>query len=273
LNPAALDYALRWGYEAVAVVEANQPPPGSGITWISPRGLCLSNLGVTLHVKFEVQGDAAALQEVIAVSRAAVEATADDDPRLAMRMSYLGVALFRLYEWTGDTDALREAVHWDQEAVRIARDTAAAGGPPPRANGSRPTLVERLAWKATFKPGEIPLYLAILGTALQQWPVAARDREPLEKAIGYGMAAVADTRNGDPRRAEYLSRVAGAWRIGDAVQPPRQRRDPPSADREGDVLVMGGAGQRAGEVPGVGAHGYPPRTMQAGMDAWMAWAA
>ena len=54
---------------------------------MSPAGLCLSNLGVTLHVKFEAQGDEAALEQGIAVSRAGVEATADKDPRSAMRMT------------------------------------------------------------------------------------------------------------------------------------------------------------------------------------------
>ena len=40
---------------------------------------------------------------------------------------------------------------------------------------------------------------------------------------------------------------------------PSQRRDPPGADREGDVLVVRGAGQRPGEIPGVGAHCHPAR--------------
>jgi len=214
LDPAALGEALRWGYEAVAVLEANRPARGSGITWMSPRGLCLANLGVTLHVKFEVYGDGAALEEGITVSRTAVEATADDDPRLAMRINYLGIALFRWYEWTGDTEALREAVHWNREAVRVARVVAAADGPPHRANGRRPTLAERIAWRVTFNPGELSFYLASLGITLQQWSAAERDRESLEEAVEVGIAAVAATPHDDPRHAEYLSYVSGAYRIG-----------------------------------------------------------
>jgi CHAT domain len=213
LDRSALDHALRLGRGAVALSQAGQPAWESGITWMSPVGLCLSNLGVTLHVKFETQGDEAALEEGIAVSRAAVEATADEDPRLAMRMNYLGVALFRWYEWTGDTQALREAVDWNREAVRVARATAAVGGPPPHANGSRPTFAERLAWRATFNPGEIPFYQATLGMALQQWAGAEHDLKAGKDAVESGMAAVADARNRDPRRAEFLSCVAGAWRI------------------------------------------------------------
>ena len=46
--------------------------------------------------------------------------------------------------------------------------------------------------------------------------------------------------------------------LADAVQEPPQRRDALGADREADVLIMGGAGQRPGEVPGVGAQRHPP---------------
>ena len=46
--------------------------------------------------------------------------------------------------------------------------------------------------------------------------------------------------------------------VGDAGQQPPQRRDPLGADREADVLIVGGAGQRPGEVPGVGAQRHPP---------------
>lgn len=213
LDRGALDQAQRLGRRAVALSQAPQQAWESDITWMSPAGLCLSNLGVTLHVKFETQGDEAALEEGIAVSRAAVEATADEDPRLAMRMNYLGVALFRWYEWTGDTQALREAVDWNREAVSAVRAIAAVGGPPPHANGSRPTFAERLAWRATFNPGEIPFYQAMLGMALQQWAGAEHDLKAGDEAVETGMAAVADTRNRDPRRAEFLSYVAGAWRI------------------------------------------------------------
>jgi tetratricopeptide (TPR) repeat protein len=214
LERGALDHALQLGRGAVALSQAPQPTWESGITWMSPAGICLSNLGVTLHVKFEAQGDEAALEQGIAVSRASVEATADKDPRLAMRMNYLGVALFRWYEWTGDTQALREAVDWNRKAVRVARATAAVGGPPLRANGSRPTFAERLAWRATFNRGEIPFYQAMLGMALQQWAGAEHDLKAQEEAVESGMAAVADTKKRDPRRAEFLSYVAGAWRIG-----------------------------------------------------------
>ncbi len=47
--------------------------------------------------------------------------------------------------------------------------------------------------------------------------------------------------------------------VGEAGQQPPQRRDPPGADREADVLAVGGPGELPGEVPGVGAHGHPPR--------------
>ena len=47
--------------------------------------------------------------------------------------------------------------------------------------------------------------------------------------------------------------------VGDPGQQPPQRRDPPGADREGDLLVVRGAGQLPGEVAGVGAHGHPAR--------------
>ena len=44
-------------------------------------------------------------------------------------------------------------------------------------------------------------------------------------------------------------------RLGDAVQQPPQRRDAPGADREEDVLVVRGAGNLPGEIPGVDAGG------------------
>jgi hypothetical protein len=47
--------------------------------------------------------------------------------------------------------------------------------------------------------------------------------------------------------------------FADPVEQPPQRGDAPGADGEADVLVMGGAGQRAGEVPAVRAHRYPQR--------------
>ena len=59
--------------------------------------------------------------------------------------------------------------------------------------------------------------------------------------------------------------------LGDAGQQPPQRGDPLGADREADVRVVSGAGQRAGEVPGVGAHRHPARSpgplRQAGQSA------
>ena len=62
--------------------------------------------------------------------------------------------------------------------------------------------------------------------------------------------------HGDLRIA-HVDRVAPAV-LGDAIQQPPQRGDPLGADRERDVLVVGGAGQRPGEVPGVGAQRHPP---------------
>ena len=110
--------------------------------------------------------------------------------------------------------ARREAVDWNRKAIRVARAIAAAGGPPPRSNGSRPTFAERLAWRATFNRGEIPFHQATLGMALQQWAGAEHDLKAQEEAVESGMAAIADTKKRDPRRAEFLSCVAGAWRIG-----------------------------------------------------------
>ena len=46
--------------------------------------------------------------------------------------------------------------------------------------------------------------------------------------------------------------------VGEVGQQPPQRRDPPGADREADVRVVGGAGELPGEVARVGAHGHPP---------------
>jgi hypothetical protein len=48
--------------------------------------------------------------------------------------------------------------------------------------------------------------------------------------------------------------------FGDPGQQPPQRRDPLGPDREADVRVMGGAGQRPGEIPRVGAHRHPARS-------------
>jgi len=41
--------------------------------------------------------------------------------------------------------------------------------------------------------------------------------------------------------------------VSDAAQQPPQWRDPLGADRERDLLLMGGAGQLPREVPGVAA--------------------
>ena len=60
------------------------------------------------------------------------------------------------------------------------------------------------------------------------------------------------------RSAEPLAGVMPGV-LGDPGQQPPQRRDPPGADREADVRVVGGAGQLPGEVPGVGAHRHPAR--------------
>jgi hypothetical protein len=48
--------------------------------------------------------------------------------------------------------------------------------------------------------------------------------------------------------------------LGDPAEQPPQRGDPLGADREGDALVVGGTGQRAGEAAGVGAHRHPARS-------------
>ena len=48
--------------------------------------------------------------------------------------------------------------------------------------------------------------------------------------------------------------------FGDPGQQPPQRGDPLGADRERDLRVVGSAGQRPGEVPGVGAHRHPARS-------------
>ena len=48
--------------------------------------------------------------------------------------------------------------------------------------------------------------------------------------------------------------------LGDVGQQPPQRRNPLGADREGDLLVVRGAGQRPGEVPGIGAQPHPARS-------------
>jgi hypothetical protein len=62
--------------------------------------------------------------------------------------------------------------------------------------------------------------------------------------------------------------------LGDPGQQPPQRRDPLGADREGDALVVGSAGQLPGEVPGVGAQRHPARLpgspRQADLAAFMA---
>ncbi len=60
----------------------------------------------------------------------------------------------------------------------------------------------------------------------------------------------------DDLRAVHAGRIMPVA-FGDAAQQPPQRRDPLRPDRERDVLVVGGAGQLPGEVPGVGAQRHP----------------
>ena len=55
----------------------------------------------------------------------------------------------------------------------------------------------------------------------------------------------------------HLDRVVPVV-FGEAGQQPPQRRDPLGADRECDLLVVGGAGELPGEVPGVSAQRHPP---------------
>jgi hypothetical protein len=84
-------------------------------------------------------------------------------------------------------------------------------------------------------------------------------RHPADQQPGAGRPPVrAVLRDGDPGIV-HLDRVVPGV-LGDAGQQPPQRRDPLGADRERDVRLAGGAGQRPGEVPGVGAHRHPPRS-------------
>ena len=46
--------------------------------------------------------------------------------------------------------------------------------------------------------------------------------------------------------------------LGDTIQQPPQRGDPPGADREINVLIAGGPGQRPGEISGIRAQRDPP---------------
>ena len=66
--------------------------------------------------------------------------------------------------------------------------------------------------------------------------------------------------------AGHVDRV-GPVGIGDAVQQPPQRGDPPGPDGELDPGEQGGAGQLPGEVAGIGAHPDPPARAGAGSAA------
>ena len=82
-------------------------------------------------------------------------------------------------------------------------------------------------------------------------------RHPADQQPGVrGPPVRAVLRDGDLGAVHVNGIVPGIF--GDAGQQPPQRGDPLGADREGDVFVVGGAGQLPGEIACVGAHRHPP---------------
>ena len=95
-------------------------------------------------------------------------------------------------------------------------------------------------------------------------------RHPADQQPGVRRPPVRTVLRDRDLRALHLDRIVPGI-AGDPGQQPPQRRDPPGADREADVRLVCDAGQRAGEVPGIGAQCHPapvPGTLrQAGQGA------
>jgi len=96
----------------------------------------LANLAAALQTRFERSGDAADLEESVALLRGAVATTGDTDPQRPVMLANLAAALQTRFERSGDAAGL-------QESIQLL-DIAMAQVPPGHARRSRLTsLVER----------------------------------------------------------------------------------------------------------------------------------
>ncbi|MET8897091.1 CHAT domain-containing protein [Streptomyces albogriseolus] len=183
------------------------------------RAMALNNLGHTLRLTHETTGDAAALDEALAVAREAARATSH--PEHAMFLSNLGLVLHRVFVRDGDTAVLEEAVTVCRRAVVATRP----GHP-------------QLAYFRT--------HLALLRT---RWAELHHDTAAGTEAIALIRHAVSDTDARDPHRATRLMLLASALdaqvrRTGDDAL----LEDAVSAGRAAVVAAPEGHPQRCGAL-------------------------
>ncbi|MFD5449505.1 CHAT domain-containing protein [Streptomyces sp. NPDC127100] len=84
---------------------------------VAPDAAYRNGLSRALLVRFQRTGDPAAVVEAADAARAAVDATAADDPARPGWMNTLVFALFRLHDVVGGDDILREAIAVGREAA------------------------------------------------------------------------------------------------------------------------------------------------------------
>ncbi|WP_053042542.1 CHAT domain-containing protein [Streptomyces sp. KE1] len=188
------------------------------------RAMALNNLGHTLRMAYEATGDAAALDEAVAVARQAVRATLH--PEHAMFLNNLGIALFRLSVRDEDPAALDEALTTCRRAVaatrpghpHLVRYRTSLGLVRSRwaelhqdaTAGAEAISLLRLAVSAT--PGQDPAHpgrLLLLVHALDAQFGHTGDEAHLDEAVAHGRRAVAMTPEGHPERCEAMRTLAG----------------------------------------------------------------
>ncbi|WP_371786269.1 CHAT domain-containing protein [Streptosporangium subroseum] len=128
----------------------------------------MTEIGLTLRLRFELSGTRADVERAVEVLAAAFETPAEDPSVRAGRARNLGIALQERYESTDQGDDLDQAIELFRAAVRDVRSPASLHGN--------------------------------LGNALRVRFVRTRDRADLDAAIAEDERAVAlDPEGGDPR--------------------------------------------------------------------------
>ncbi|MFE1259941.1 CHAT domain-containing protein [Streptomyces albogriseolus] len=187
------------------------------------RAMALNNLGHTLRLTHETTGDAAALDEALAVTREAVRATLH--PEHAMFLSNLGLVLHRVFVRDGDTAVLDEAITVCRRAVVATRP-----GHPQLATYRTHLALLRVKWAELHHdtaagaeaitllrhavsgtdarhPHRVTR-LMLLVTALDRQFRRTGDDASLEDAVSVGRAAVTAAPEGHPQHGTALLLLA-----------------------------------------------------------------